>query len=68
MNDENNVFMIAEAAGAVSSYRVKLLFPGESSASTKTYQVLNTTGVSNGVRVLCARVSGSWVVLGALRG
>lgn len=68
MNEDNDVFVIGEAAGSVSSYRVKVLFPGESSASTKTYQVLNTTGVSNGVRVLCARVSGSWVVLGALRG
>lgn len=68
MNDENDVFVIGEAAGAVSSYRVKVLFPGETTASGKTYQVLNTTGVSNGVRVLCARVSGSWVVLGALRG
>ena len=68
MTDENDVFVIAEAAGAVSSYRVKLLFPGETTASGKTYQVLNTTGVALGVRVLCARVSGSWVVLGALRG
>lgn len=68
MIDENDVFVIGEAAGSVSSYRVKVLFPGESSASTKTYQVLNTSGVAQGVRVLCARVSGSWVVLGALRG
>ena len=68
MNDENDVFVIGEAAGAVSSYRVKVRFPGESSASTKTYQVLNTSGVAQGVRVLCARVSGSWVVIGALRG
>lgn len=68
MNDENDVFVIAEAAGSVSSYRVKVLFPGETTASGKTYQVLNTSGVSQGVRVLCARVSGSWVVLGALRG
>lgn len=68
MTDENDVFVIGEAAGAVSSYRVRVLFPGEASASTKTYQVLNTSGVAQGVRVLCARVSGSWVVLGALRG
>ena len=68
MNEENDVFVIGEAAGAVSSYRVRVLFPGEASASTKTYQVLNTSGVAQGVRVLCARVSGSWVVLGALRG
>lgn len=68
MNEGNDVFVIGEAAGAVSSYRVRVLFPGEASASTKTYQVLNTSGVAQGVRVLCARVSGSWVVLGALRG
>lgn len=68
MIDENDVFVIAEAAGSVSNYRVKVLFPGETTASGKTYQVLNTSGVSQGVRVLCARVSGSWVVLGALRG
>lgn len=68
MNEDNDVFMIAEAAGNVSSYRVKVLFPGETTASGKTYAVINTTGISTGARVLCARVSGTIVVIGALRG
>lgn len=68
MNEDNDVFVIGKASGAVSSYRVKVLFPGDIAAGSKTYQVLNTSGVSDGVRVLCARVSGTWVVIGALRG
>ena len=68
MYEDNDVLVVATAAGSVSSYRVKVLFPGETTASSKTYQVINTTGVANGVRVLCARVSGSWVVIGPLRG
>ena len=68
MYEDNDVLIVATAAGSVSSYRVKVLFPGETTASSKTYQVINTTGVANGVRVLCARVSGTWVVLGPLRG
>ena len=68
MYEDNDVLIVATAAGSVSSYRVKVLFPGETTASSKTYQVINTTGVANGVRVLCARVSGSWVVIGPLRG
>ena len=34
MIDENDVFVIGEAAGAVSSYRVRVLFPGESGDGT----------------------------------
>ena len=65
---ENDSFVVATAAGSVSSHRVKVLFPGETTASSKTYQVIYSTGVANGVRVLCARVSGTWVVIGPLLG
>ena len=65
MNDE--VFTIATAASAVSSYKVQLKFDGETASSGKYYKVIYTSGISSGSRVLCARVSGTWVVLGVIR-
>lgn len=66
--DSNEPFAIATTASSMSGYKIELLFPGETVSSGKKYQVIQTTGMNNGVRVLCARVSGTWVVLGALRG
>lgn len=64
--DEGGEFTLATCISAVSSGKVSLKFPGETSgAALKKYAVLNTSGVGNGVRVLCARISGTWVVLGA---
>ena len=60
--------MIATTASTMANYKIELLFPGETVSSGKRYQVIQTTGMTNGVRVLCARVSGTWVVIGALRG
>ena len=62
---ENELFIVATATGSVSSNKVSVQFPGDSTAM-KSYQVIYPTGIANGVRVLCARVSGTWVVIGAL--
>lgn len=61
----NEDFVLATCASALNSGTVRLLFPGETSASSKYYKVLNTDGISNGTRVVCAKISGSYVVLGA---
>ena len=48
----------------VSGNKMQLLFDGEQTASDKYYKGLAT--VSVGKRVLCARVYGTYVVLGEL--
>lgn len=48
----------------VSGSKMQLLFDGEPTASDKYYRGLAT--VSVGSRVLCARVSGTYVVLGEI--
>lgn len=63
----DEVFVIATAASTVSNYKVQLLFDGETVSSGKYYKCINTTALGNGSRVLCARVSGTWVVLGVIR-
>lgn len=63
MNDET--LIVATCASSLSSGKVKLLLPGETTASSKYYKVLNSTGISNGTRVICAKISGTYVVLGA---
>lgn len=50
----------------VSGSKMQLLFDGEKTASDKYYRGLST--VSVGKRVLCARVSGTYVVLGEILG
>lgn len=68
---ENNegIFRIATLASSVSNYKAELLFDGETQSSGKKYKVLYpaSTYLLSGYRVLCVRVSGSWVVLGAIR-
>lgn len=49
---------------AVSGTKMQLQFDGESSASDKYYRGI--AAVSVGGRVLCARVAGTYVVLGEL--
>lgn len=41
-----------------------LLFDGESEATTKRYKRLYSANLSAGYRVLCAKVSGTYVILG----
>lgn len=64
-NYAGEIFTVATCASNLSSGTVKLLLPGETTASLKYYKVLNNVGVSNGARVVCVKMSGTWVVLGA---
>ena len=59
------IFTVATCASNLSSGAVKLLLPGETTASAKYYKVLNTVGITNGARVVCVKISGTWVVLGS---
>lgn len=42
-------------------------FDGEDTASTKAYKRIYNTTIASGDRVLCARVSGTYVVIGIIR-
>lgn len=64
-NFAGEIFAVATCASNLSSGTVKLLLPGETTASAKHYKVLNNVGISNGARVVCVKISGTWVVLGA---
>ena len=64
-NYAGEIFTVATCASALNSGTVKLLLPGETTASSKYYKVLNNVGVSNGARVVCVKISGTWVVLGS---
>lgn len=64
-NFAGEIFTVATCASSLSSGTVKLLLPGETTASSKYYKVLNNVGVSNGARVVCVKMSGTWVVLGS---
>lgn len=63
MIDEN--LFVASCASDLTNGKVKLLLPGETSASGKYYKVLITTGISNGTRVIVAKISGTYVVISA---
>lgn len=64
-NYAGEIFTVATCASNLSGGAVKLLLPGETTASAKYYKVLNTVGVSNGARVVCVKISGTWAVLGS---
>lgn len=59
-SDEHRIATVT----AVSGTKMRLQFDGEEAASEKYYRGLVTASV--GKRVLCARVSGTYVVLGAI--
>ena len=47
-----------------SSTGTTLLFDGESEATTKRYKRLYSASLSANYRVLCAKVSGTYIILG----
>lgn len=63
-NKENAAEHRIATVTAVSGKKMRLQFEGEDNASNKYYRGIAT--VSAGKRVLCARVSGTYVVLGEL--
>ena len=56
---------LATVAG-VSSYGVRLTLDGQSSAGSKQYKQLAGQSLSTGDRVLVAKVSGSYVIIGKI--
>ena len=52
--------------GAVTSSGVTLIFDGQTTATAKSYKRLSSYSPTAGDRVLVAKMSGSYVVLGAI--
>lgn len=60
-------FYLATVA-EVGASGVRLLFAGESSATSKYYKCLSSTNVSTGDRVVVMKQSGTYIVMGAIGG
>ena len=60
-------FYLATVAG-VGASGVRLLFAGESSATSKYYKCLGSANVSTGDRVVVMKQSGTYIVLGTIGG
>lgn len=58
------VATVTERNGSTYNYRVK--FDGDTEASQKYYKTMDNLSITIGKRVLCARVSGTWIILGRL--
>lgn len=56
------IAVIAERNGTTYQYKVK--FDGDSEASQKYYKSLGGLYLSAGTRVLCLKVSGTWIIMG----
>lgn len=66
MDEKIPEFYIGTAAN-VSSEGVRILFDGQTEATEKRYKILNTgVQVASGDRVIVAKISGSYVVLGKI--
>ena len=53
-------------AGTISETGVTLMLPGQTVATGKSYKVLQGVAVAAGDLVLCARLSGTYVILGVV--
>lgn len=69
IEDNGELFRIATVVTPVANGKAKLLFDGETIISNKYYTVLypQSNYIYSNNRVLCVRVSGSWVVIGAIK-
>lgn len=47
-----------------STYQYKVKFDGDSEASQKYYKTLGGLYLTTGARVLCLKVSGTWIIMG----
>lgn len=63
---DNSPFRMAKVISYTTTTAV-VQFDGESAASTKAYKRIYGITITTGDRVLCAKVSGSYVVIGACR-
>lgn len=63
MSDSN---FVTATVSSVDSAGVTLILPGASTPTQKKYPRLASASLAQGDRVLCARDSGCWVVLGKI--
>lgn len=53
-------------AGAVTAAGITLILPGQTNAGQKSYKKLASANIQTGDLVICARLSGTYVVLGKI--
>ena len=53
-------------AGETAEGGVKLILPGQTTATQKEYKIVEGVSVTAGSLVVCARLSGTYVVLGVV--
>lgn len=58
------VATVTERNGSSYTYKIKL--DGDEAASQKFYKTMDNLSITIGKRVLCARVSGTWIILGRI--
>ena len=59
-------FVVAEVGDYNSSTGTTLIFPGQTTASQKRYKRLYNVSLSAGQKVLVAKLSGTYVILGRI--
>ena len=67
MNESKEILRMAtvtERNGSTYTYKIKL--DGDEAASQKFYKAMDDLSITIGKRVLCARVSGTWIILGRI--
>lgn len=57
---------IGSVSGSTTSRKATLIFDGAESATEKAYKIMNNASLYSGSRVLIAKVSGSYVILGSI--
>lgn len=64
--NNGGVTLTVATIGTYSSSGSTLIFPGASAPTEKKYKRLGSDSIANGSRVLCAKVSGTWIILGRI--
>ena len=66
MNESKELLRMAVVAGRNGSkYEYKIKFDGDTAEAQKYYKSTQIS-ISTGTRVLCARVSGTWIIIGKI--
>lgn len=65
--DKQEVFKIGTVTALFPNGNAKIKFDGESIASQKKYSYISTYTAMVNDRVMLARVSGTWVILGKIK-
>lgn len=66
MSESKEILRMAVVTGRNgSNYEYKIKFDGDTAESQKYYKSTQIS-ISTGSRVLCARVSGTWIIIGKI--